>query len=286
MAIAEPIGAIRLRADAINDSRSLEPAAKARELSSLYARDVRPLQHGLADRASPELHALFYLAQLTLFYARFGGEVSAADAFSASRDDYAELERRHAVTRDETGQVYDGLVSERDFVAANAFRARHPEAKLDPLPPISVSPSFRRDRPAVFSLGSDGRTLDLHNVSLDHEAQVVVVAQCHFARDAARDIANDPELAEAFAKGHAVWVEDTTAPLSAGELAEWNASFPRQPLAIVYDGAAWQGVDFASSPTFHFFKAGKLAARQVGFSRNEAFRSELKASLRALGAMD
>ncbi|WP_228135926.1 hypothetical protein [Xanthomonas sp. NCPPB 1128] len=91
--------------------------------------------------------------------------------------------------------------------------------------------------PTLWSLDADGRTLRRQRIDL-RPPQILVTAGCHFAADAARAIAADPELGPAFRR-HALWLTLPPGREDMGALRAWNRAQPQTPLHPLYDVEEW-----------------------------------------------
>lgn len=264
------------------ESQSIESHDKAVMIPSFYLGKVRPMQQRKRDLSDDDLHRLFTVTGAAFFYAQFSDFENRKTILDDLTADLAELERRRLATVPEVSELYQGLVSMRDLNEAKALRRSHPGASLPEVPPVTRAADFDARLPGVYGLAPDGKSLHLHNIDAAHGKLVVVVAQCHFARDAAAAIVSDPELFDAFKKGNVVWIQSASEPLSAGDLKTWNDLFPDFLLSTSFDDKNWPDIDFSRSPGFFFFDGGKLVSRQDGWSTANS-KSALTESLRRLG---
>jgi hypothetical protein len=175
--------------------------------------------------------------------------------------DLSELERRGVAAPTWIRRVHAALVRSRDFAAANAFRERHPDAKLTEIPPVREEPGG--DGPSVLALDDNGGVLIHRRVAFD-PAQVVVVAGCHFSKDAAHAIESDPRLAAAFSR-HVLWITPAEWNPADADLVQWNREHPIAFMSTVYRESEWPMIDTWAMPTFYFLHDGKVRSKVIGW---------------------
>jgi hypothetical protein len=175
--------------------------------------------------------------------------------------DLAEAERRAIAAPAWIKRTHDLLIVGRDFAAAETFRKRHPDAGFAALPPVRDERHGRG--PGVIEIGEHGDELVLRNVSIDRPAQVVVVAGCHFSKDAANAIEADPELRSLFSRD-VMWITPAEYNPADPDLVQWNREHPLARMTTVWRESEWP-LDLGSMPTFYFLRAGHVAATVVGW---------------------
>ncbi|SFS05538.1 hypothetical protein SAMN05216570_2030 [Dyella sp. OK004] len=270
---------------AINESRKLSVKEKSDAINKIYEENIPAIQGDLTGLSGEELHELFSITNIAFFYSQFANVERKNSYIRDLRNDYLELMKRGVATNDEVATAYRRLISARAFGDAEKLLRQSGALGLASTPVISTSPTFDAAMPAVYSLAKDGSSLNLHNVSTRQHHLIVVVAQCHFARDAALMIASDSTLSNGFKKSSVIWVENASEPLDVSDLKAWNEQFPEHPLSIVYDNATWPYIDFSISPTFFFFEDGRLVSKRTGWSQKTS-RADLVESLKLLGVLD
>lgn len=281
----ESLGGYESAAMKISEAKDLSTNDKANSLYLLYSDYQSSIVANQAPMTQSQLHALFKLINLSFFYAEFAKAGHAPALLHDLRLVYEKLDKSGGLSNEELTATYDGMISQRDFTSAAQLIATHPGAGLADIPRITQSPSPGGVGPAVYILSEDGKGLDLHAADTSHDTLIVIVAQCHFARDVALMISKDKELSAAFAAGNAIWLESATSPLEIEDLRLWNEAFPHQPLSIAFDDKAWPLVDFSQSPAFFFFKNGKLVSQRLGWSAKTT-RAALIESLQGIGLPD
>ncbi|WNH43206.1 MULTISPECIES: hypothetical protein [Xanthomonas] len=139
--------------------------------------------------------------------------------------------------------------------------------------------------PTLWSLDADGRTLRRQRIDL-RPTQLLVTAGCHFAADAARAIAADPELGPAFRR-HALWLTLPPGSENLEALRAWNQAQPQTPLHPLYDVEEWPLLPREwRMPTFFLVRDGKVLAQLQGWPADDiAQRSALKAMLQGAGLL-
>lgn len=190
--------------------------------------------------------------------------------------DLAELERRGVAAPGWIDHAYRTLITRREFAAAREFRARHATLDLPPVPEVRDETSGAG--PTVLALRDDG-TLARRTLALDPHAQVVVVAGCHFSKDAAVEIEKDPTLRDLFSR-NVVWISPAGENAADPALARWNREHPLAAMAIAYRESEWPEIDSWNMPTFYFLRDGRVAAKVAPW---QGQREAVLAGFRSLG---
>lgn len=131
--------------------------------------------------------------------------------------------------------------------------------------------------PTLWTLDASGTTLQRQPVDLA-PAQILVTAGCHYAEDAARAIAADPELSPAFRR-HARWL---SLPPGSEDFLQtirtWNREHPHTSLQPIYDRDEWSVLPPGwEMPTFYLVRHGRVIAQTKGWpSDPRRQRNELK----------
>ncbi|MBB5876522.1 hypothetical protein [Xanthomonas sp. 3498] len=139
--------------------------------------------------------------------------------------------------------------------------------------------------PTLWSLDTDGRTLRRQRIDL-RPTRILVSAGCHFAADAARAIAADPELGPVF-RDHALWLSLPPGSEDMDALRAWNRAQPQTPLHPLYDVEEWRLLPREwRMPTFFLVRDGKVVAQLQGWPAEDgAQRRALKAILQDAGLL-
>lgn len=190
---------------------------------------------------------------------------------------FAEMERRNLVDAPRCTVMLEHLMNGMRLDEARQVLARCP--MLDPIwiPEVKTMQPFDQAAPAVMMLDGESNQLRLSNVELREPFQVVVVGNCHFAREAAAAIHADPEVLAALQAAGIIWLADDGLFSGPGFFRDWNDEFPGLPLAVPYRRSAWPDTDFWGGPIFHFFSGETLLHKFSGWHEGaiSPFRAEL-----------
>ena len=192
-----------------------------------------------------------------------------------------ELETRGEASDREVENVYERLLAARGFEQARQFIAAHPQVKLPPQPNLRdtiVLPG----QATVWMADADGNGMSRTVVDLD-PVQILVMAGCHFAKDAAREIAADAELGPVF-RQHARWLSLPPGHESFDAIREWNQTFPDAPMQMLYDRAEWPMFEHWAMPTFYIFRGGRIIDSVVGW-RSPEQQGALRDALQRAGLL-
>lgn len=193
------------------------------------------------------------------------------------------LERQGNASPSTISRVYFALLSVRDFAAAESWRLSHPEAGFGALPEITLLPPELRSKPSVLVLHENKRALEQRLVDMKTGPVVVAVGypQCHFSKNSVTDIENDPVLQKRL-QNHIRWITPQDRNFDFERLQKWNAEHPTARLAITYLADAWFDIDTWATPTFYFFKDGKLMNKVEGWPK-EGSKPQLDKALQSIG---
>lgn len=270
---------------AISSDRAMNAKQKVKAIAELYSERISPIREDPSKLSNSDLHAAFTISSMAYFYSQAANEGQKLIYLNDLKVYSIELDKRKALTNIEVGELYLNLVAGRQFEDAKELVQLHPDNKLPELPLIDIARDFNASKPGLYSLTGEKNGLMLHNVNVNSRYFILVVAQCHVAKDAASAILGDKTLSDAFKKGNAVWLSSAGERLDIDELKEWSESFPTQPITIAYDNIAWMGVDFSFSPTFYFYRDGVVIGKQMGWSPRTG-KAKLIELLRLQGVLD
>ena len=235
---------------------SLLYAPKPYEAVAAYARDYAPQQSEAMLRKLSD-GDLALLARAALLVVSIDAKASTDDVVR----DIDELERRGVAAPGWSYDLYNTLLSRRDYTAARNFREHHATMRLPPAPDVRDETSGIG--PTVLALHGDG-TLSRRTLLLDPHAQVIVVAGCHFSKDAALAIEKDAILRALFSR-QVVWITPATQDPTDPELMRWNREHPLAAMTTVYRESEWPEIDTWNMPSFYFFRDGHLEAKVSGW---------------------
>lgn len=228
----------------------------------------------LRQVASPDLRLLKRAVETVIFY-------SPAPVYLARlRAILAEMQRRGMTDDADYASLYKGMVAARQFGAAASLRRRHPGLDVARIPAWQSPGTLPREWPTAITLSADGRQMTRRAFDLNLPLRIVVVASCHFSRDAARAIDAQPRLRRLFAD-HAIWLADQSEEIDAAR--SWNQQFPDQPIHIAWRNREWDRLSDWDMPTFYVFRRGKLVDHWSGWSAGTGMK-QLREHLRRDGA--
>lgn len=246
-----------------------DPAAVLKAYQALLG-DSDPAT--LAPTLDAQDRALLYRAML---------KALDAEAPDAVADQAARLlTSMHAAGEATGGQVerlFHAYVKRRMFAAADRFAQRFPEVALPALPRYTPAEAPAAGN-AALQVSADGTRMSRVAVDISRGLQIVVVAGCHFARDAAIAIATDPALDQVF-REHSTWIAPSDEGLAAA--AKWNREFPLRPILIAWSERDWPQITSWAMPTFLLFRDGVLQRSWSGWPADSGLataRAELSAA--------
>ena len=178
----------------------------------------------------------------------------------------AELEARGLANMTKIHDTYGALLETRSFRAASEFyRLRSPAGWGEM---VSLSPTSHRSTTGydLLVIPEHGAELGFSSLDLHKVSQVVVIAHpgCGYTRRAATDIEQDQTMRALFSK-HSTWLSAGSRFIGLSDFRTWNREHPDLRMSIAYAPLQWADVDFWDSPTFLFYKEGRLVQRVVGW---------------------
>ncbi|MGP1665474.1 MAG: hypothetical protein ACTS5I_06090 [Rhodanobacter sp.] len=192
--------------------------------------------------------------------------------------DLAEMQRRDMLTDKDYVPLHQALISTRNFAGAMALAQQHPDMGDAAVPTYQAPATLPAGLPTALSIDAHNASMSRESVDLSAPLRIVVVASCHFSRDAARAIAADTQLQPIFAQ-HATWLADQGESFAA--VNDWNREFPQQRIHIAWQNSEWSMLNSWAMPTFYVFHHGQLVNQFSGWHG----MSSLKQSLREAGAL-
>ncbi|MGH8157582.1 MAG: hypothetical protein ACREPQ_05645 [Rhodanobacter sp.] len=230
------------------------------KLEAMSDSDLK-LLYRAATTASFESHDATFLPDMTL--------------------DLDELQRRGLATDNDVVQLHSMQVAARQFAAADALAIEYPSSRLQVLPVLQDLVPPHHDGPSVLTVNTDGRHMTRNAFDLRAQVQIVVVAGCHFAADAARYIEADATLDRIF-KQHALWLGSQAENVD--DVLHWNREHTSQPMNIAWRDSDWPALGSWAMPTFYIFEHGKLVNQFSGWS-NEITPRQLRTALKQAGLL-
>ena len=236
-------------------------------------------QRSLDKYSNAELVNWFRAATEANFYAQDEA------LLSEQQNIFAVLERRQALTDYQLDRMHKALVAQRDFEAANALAAAHPEGEFRDMPDLHLPETFPANQGSWLALPAiPGEPIEVKFTELDRERQVLVAAHpyCHFTQGAFEYIDSHPEFAKLFQGATLVTYPDGVSTFEAYR--EWAGQHPDFPIHPAYDKDDWPMPDWAT-PTFYFMANGEIVATVVGWVEEET-PDEWRAAFKALSAAE
>lgn len=206
---------------------------------------------------------------------------------------FGELERRRIAGPWADQWRYELLIESRRFQEAHRFALKHPKAKLQPLPKITQNGPLPKGAPTELMIKTGKREIVRRPVDIKRGTRIVVVVSpfCHFARHGLSAVNADPVLRNVFMK-HAIWLAPDTPPLAFNAYQRWDLQHPKEQIEITYSDREWSMISDWGTPTFYFFKNGKLVTELIGwFSKPDpkypkgGSISSIKTALKKIGLL-
>lgn len=254
----------------------LDAPVRARRAAEIYEKDFSDLlRAGTLDALAVEDLRLIYRAaasttMLTDDESRFPDSTRVFEA----------LEARGALSSFERETQYRLLIALRHFDSAKSFAQHHTRQVFEKIPAITERPGCCiSSRAQMFAVANRDRLLRLPAPS----ASIVVVAHplCHFTQDAIHAIEDDAPLAAALQKSW-LWIAPQGGTLALDAFEQWNRQHPRAELNIAYRQSEWPMPAIWETPTFYFFRNGRIVATVRGWPANGHLQ-ELRDDAKAIG---
>lgn len=245
-------------------STSSSNSEKSASINRVLDSSVWPRVVSLNRQPDDSVHEVFRSMEIAYFYARMGDYPKRDSYRTGMRDALVEMKARGIQEKEEVESYYDSLMMARDFSSLEALKVEYPGFSFRDYGRFSSDPG-RDDRGLYVYKAVDGGHLKRSRIDLPVDGNyAVVVVGCHFATDAARALVKNEMLSRAMSDERVIWMfSDMT--LDQHDLNRWNKEFPLFQAMIAFDNAAWDGVDFSATPSFYFFKAGRLAGTHEGW---------------------
>ncbi len=247
-----------LRFDAFNAALDLPSSPRDAQVATSYRQLIdsgEPAE--LAQTLDSYDLALLFRAMLRVLQADV--VPSAADQ---TRQVLAVLRKHDGATPNRVGDLFDTLVSIRQFDLADQLAREYPDSGISAAPHRAFAGGTDAGLNAVLQVSADGRLLSRDTLDLSRGLHIVVVAGCHFAKDAATAISADPALNRLF-HDHGVWLAPASEAIS--DVAQWNRQLPSQPIQIAWRDRDWPQISSWNMPTFYIFREGVLVAQWSGW---------------------
>ena len=192
---------------------------------------------------------------------------------------YERLAARSRVEPRHRRSMFEAWVMVRRFDAARRIAGATPDAGHLPLLRETAVPPAA---PALWAPDEGADALTRRTIDLT-QPRIVVVSHplCGFSQNAARQIAADPELGPRFAE-RSLWLLPQTATLDVDQVRTWQSAHAPYRMAYVDLQRNWPGMDEWGTPTFYFFKDGRIVHKVVGWPP-EGRKADLLEGLARIG---
>ena len=234
----------------------------------------------LASIADADLELLYRAAYTASFYS--GDPVHANEVIRL----FGALENRELIDRSHRVQLYGTLVGARMFDRARAFQRTYPDDGLEILPLVRHAPNLAG--PTAWAVDPIDRVLVEQAIDLEAPSAVVVVSHpgCHFSQAAVAAIEADPVLGPLFAQ-HANWLAPPSTRVDFDPMQRWNREHPDASVSLAIRRGDWPLIDNWSTPTFYFFRNGKIEAQVIGWPLDGVGRrQEVVDALQTIGLLE
>lgn len=247
-----------VRFDAFNAALDLKSTPKANGIEASYRQLLgsgAPVE--LAKALDAYDRALLFRAMLRVLRAdTVPGQAEQCGQVLALLRGYGEQ------TRNQVSPLFDTLVTLRQFDLADQLAREYTEVSLSKVPERAFVGDAKSGLNTTLQVSADGQRLSRGTLDLAHGLHIVVVAGCHFAKDAAIAISAEPSLNRLFEQ-HAVWLAPASERIS--DVAEWNRQLPSQPIQIAWRERDWPQIPSWNMPTFYVFRDGALLKQWSGW---------------------
>ena len=267
--------------DNIANAATETTSAKAVAVANAFDHLMLPFldTEKIKSTTSSDLNILFRAADMTAFYTDETKYVKYLQRISEV------LEERKLITEEHYKKLYFAFLQVRMLKEADALLAEHRLSVNDALPPHREAPDLSAQMPTEWLIEANSLSLLRRNVDINKGIKIIVVSSpgCHFSRNAVRDISQDPAMVTVFRK-YGKWLVPQTRHSYFHDIQKWNRSFPNFQMTMVYQRQEWKDIDHWGTPTFYFFKDGKLSSKVTGWPEQGNIK-ELKNSLQKIGLL-
>jgi hypothetical protein len=180
-------------------------------------------------------------------------------------------------------RVHGALLSARAFAEARAWRDSHTSAALQAVPEIVMLREGQRDGRVVMVPAADRHLLEQQVLDYGTGPFVIAVGYplCHFSSNAVAAIENNMAIMQRFGRNIA-WITPQDRYMDIALLQKWNAAHPAARLSMTYLATSWPEIDTWGTPSFYFFKDGKLRNKVEGWPKEGNFPA-LEQALASIG---
>lgn len=205
------------------------------------------------------LLALFSAANMLEFYT---GAPGFADQMRTSFD---AIRRQGEPRASDYVRMYQAYISSEQFDKAREFLARYPNPAVQRFPDV-VGTIVRSPGMRLWKFDNEKNQVHQESFDMPRGAYIVVMSSpfCHFAQNAANDLAADPVL-RTLMHGRSLWLTRIDRIFAPSAVQAWDARNPDFPMSVAANLPGWEQIDTWETPTFYFFYNGMLINRTKGW---------------------
>jgi hypothetical protein len=221
---------------------------------------------GLAALTDDDLRTIFRDAYIAQFYTYDEKYVADMEL------DLDEITRRRIDTPELHALMHRAYIANRLFDKTKSMEAAAPDAFRLRFSDLAVT-----SKKSVM-LVTDHHSLERRPMDFDHGIHVIVISSplCHFTQHAITQIESDPGLAKAMAT-YSDWIVPPEGDLNIEPLLAWNNIHKMAPMKLMYKAREWSELSTLDTPSFYFYRDGKLAYQVIGWLKNGNMQALLKA---------
>ncbi len=278
-------GAIERRFDQLSGILNTQGEMPDRRFSSIIEKQYVENFSGItnthySDRLnSDSLGLLFRAAHMAAFYSR---KEKYVEDMSRVLD---RLIAKGAASDVHFSQLFEAHVLTRSFDRAAEVYARHPTPAMEQLPLLVLGDIPPDTGPTELVVSKADREITRRIVTLPQGPHIIVVSHplCHFSQNATAAIDKDVELAAVF-RENAKWLAPVNGRLDVDLLQAWNKLHADAPITVAYRAEEWPLIDNWATPTFYFFRDGRLKSKVSGWPA-EGRHQQLRDAARGVGLL-
>ncbi|WP_155742333.1 hypothetical protein [Xanthomonas graminis] len=260
------------------------PQARFKYISARYRELIGPELKSVDSLSVKDVRALFDASAELAFYANLSEGLHGVRYVRDMKVSYAVLKKRHQLEEGDIDTMRATFESYREFYNAEELTPGITNSVLDKLNESSVIRQQGlngRDFRKVIAFDENIKKFIYESQPIEHGLQIVVVAGCHFASDAAFSIDADDEIRSAFKKANAIWLASGDTPLKSNDFLKWKEDHPRQSLKVAFDNSEWPEINFYAIPRFYFFRKNALFAVLTGWRSSEEGLNDIRNVIRS-----
>ncbi len=221
-------------------------ALSARGLQALSDEELRPL-----------LRAWYLVA----------AQARAAQQLEGFQATLAEMDRRGIAMPADFVLQYGLLVMFRRLDEARIVAERHPELRLEPVPPVENVATVVSKGATVLVIEEAGARLRKAAVEFGRGRVLVAMVhpRCAFSRAAMEQIQSRRQLLDRF--DEVIWIAPIDSRLDLATLLRWNADHPQARIELPVSWEEWPFIETWETPSFFQLQSGVPVATHAGWPR-------------------